>query len=78
MVYPGSDAPRGPLQRFVSEIFDKNEPPLFKNFLRVDLAPGRLTIICLHATGREDGPQDVTSEEPIEIDLGAAGRRAAA
>jgi hypothetical protein len=78
MVYPGSDAPRGPLQRFVSEIFDKNEPPLFKNFLRVDLAPGRLTITCLHATGREDGPQDVTSEEPIEIDLGAAGRRAAA
>jgi hypothetical protein len=78
MVYPGSDAPRGPLQRFVSEIFDKNEPPLFKNFLRVDLAPGRLTITCLHATGCEQGPQDVTCEEPIEIDLGAAGRRAAA
>ena len=78
MVYPGSDAPRGPLQRFVSEIFDKNEPPLFKNFLRVDLAPGRLTITCLHATGCEQGPDDVTYEEPIEIDLGAAGRRAAA
>jgi hypothetical protein len=53
MVYPGSDAPRGPLQRFVSEIFDKNEPPLFKNFLRVDLAPaGSRSPACTRLAAR--------------------------
>jgi Calcineurin-like phosphoesterase len=67
MVHPGSSHPHGPLHRFVSEIFDKDDPPLYKNFLRVDVADGGLTVTCFHATGTESGPGDVTHEEPIAI-----------
>jgi hypothetical protein len=69
MVHPGSSHPHGPLHRFISEIFDKNDPPLYKNFLRVDVASDGLTITCFHATGTERGPADVTPEEPIPIDF---------
>jgi hypothetical protein len=69
MVYPGTTNPRGPLHRFVSEIFDKDDPPLFKNFLRLDVGDETLTITCFHATGLEAGPADVTCEDPIEISL---------
>jgi hypothetical protein len=69
IVYPGSNNPHGPLHRFISEIFDKNEPPLFKNFLRLDVGAGKVTITCFRATGLEQGPEDVDYEEPIQIPL---------
>lgn len=69
MVHPGSRHPHGPLHRFISEIFDRDDPPLYKNFLRVDVTDDELTITCFHATGTEAGPADVTWEEPIRIGL---------
>ena len=69
IVHPGSTNPQGPLHRFVSEIFDQNEPPLYKNFLRVDVADGVVAITCFHATGIEASPSEVTSQEPIIIAL---------
>ncbi len=69
MVYPGSDSPAGPLHRFVSEIFDRDDPPLYKNFLRAEVEGETLTVTCIHATGEEEGPDDVRCEEPVTISL---------
>lgn len=69
MVYPGTKNPRGPVHRLISEIFDRDEAPLYKNFLRVDVDGDELTITCFHARGNETGPQDVTHEDPLVIDL---------
>ena len=69
MVYPGSDAPRGPLQRFVSEIFDKNEPPLFKNFLRIDASAEEVRIQCFAATGCAEHEDNPPLEDEVRIPL---------
>jgi hypothetical protein len=69
IVHPGSTNPQGPLHRFISEIFDQNEPPLYKNFLRVDVTADTVEITCFHATGMEVSPSEVTCEDPITINL---------
>jgi len=41
-------------QRKFSELFDSNEPPFFRSFLKVEVDPeaGKVTISCFAATGR--------------------------
>ena len=41
----------GPLQPIYSELLDWNDPPMFKNFLRVDANQRQVTITCFAATG---------------------------
>ncbi|MEA2311614.1 MAG: hypothetical protein QOE28_1582 [Solirubrobacteraceae bacterium] len=51
--------------RFASEMFDFDEPPFFKQFLRLDATPGELRIRCYGVTGcasTEDSP-------PVEDDF---------
>ncbi len=52
-------------QRFFSEIFDYNEPPMFKHFLRLDVSEEQLRIRCFAATGCADHE----GEPPVEDDL---------
>jgi Calcineurin-like phosphoesterase len=41
----------GPLQPIYSELLDWNDPPMFKNFLRLDANEEQVTITCFAATG---------------------------
>ena len=57
-------AQRG-FQRFVSEAFDWNTPPLFKSFLRLDASPQEMRVRCFGVSGcagTEDAP-------PVEDEL---------
>jgi hypothetical protein len=38
-------------QRFVSEAFDWNDPPMFKSFLRIDATAGELRVRCFGVSG---------------------------
>ena len=51
IVHPGAKRPRGPLHKLVSEICDIDEPPFAKSFLRVDVGPDALQIVCSQVTG---------------------------
>ena len=48
--------------RFASEYFDWNDPPFFKQFLRVDVADDELTVRCFGVTGC----RDAIAEPPVE------------
>lgn len=41
----------GMLQEYVQRFFDRNEPPLFKSFLRIDASADEITVRCFAATG---------------------------
>jgi hypothetical protein len=56
-------------QRFLSPMSDSNRPPLFKSFLRVDVAPERLRIRCFAATGCLEHELDPPLEDEITIRL---------
>ncbi len=51
ILYRKLPAPGKLFQRFLSEIFDKNDPPMAKSFLRLDVTDGQLRIRCFQATG---------------------------
>ncbi len=74
LVHPGSGRPNGPIQQKVSEIFDRDAPPFFKNFLRLDLDGLQLTITVYGVTGNETKREDVTAVEQIPITLRAAAQ----
>ena len=48
--------------RFASEYFDWNDPPFFKQFLRVDVADDALTVRCFGVTGC----RNASAEPPVE------------
>jgi Calcineurin-like phosphoesterase len=59
---------RGVLQHFFfSEFFDWNDPPLFKNLLRVEVAADKLKIVCYGATGCKEHEDDPRVEDCVEI-----------
>jgi hypothetical protein len=60
---------RGPLHHYFSEFFDWNDPPLFKNFLQVDLRGGALNIRCFAATGCLDHEEKPPLEDEVKIPL---------
>jgi hypothetical protein len=57
------------LQRFFSEIFDWNEPPMFKSFLRLEVTDAGLEIVCYAATGCRDDELDPPVEDRVTIPL---------
>ncbi len=68
-IFPLPGRGRGPLHHFFSEFFDWNEPPLFKNFLRINASGNEVRIRCFAATGcaeHEDGPP---LEDEVKIPL---------
>ena len=56
IVFPGANRPRGPIQKMVSEIFDSDEPPFWKNFLVVRSTPTDVTVTAHLVTGNDDPP----------------------
>jgi hypothetical protein len=70
LVYPGADQPHGPLQRKLSEIFDTDVPPFYKNFLRVEVENGKLTIQGIGVRGDEQSAAALEMiGPPVRIDL---------
>ncbi|MDQ5829847.1 MAG: metallophosphoesterase, partial [Actinomycetota bacterium] len=68
-IFPPPNRGRGPLHHFFSEFFDWNEPPLFKNFLRVDASEGELRIRCFAATGCLEHEKNPPVEDDVKIAL---------
>ena len=68
-IFPLPGRGTGPLHHYFSEFFDWNEPPLFKNFLRIDVRGGELTICCFAATGCLDHEKNPPLEDEVKISL---------
>jgi hypothetical protein len=72
-IFPLPGRGRGPLHHFFSEFFDWNDPPLFKNFLRLDVREDELTICCFAATGCLDHEKNPPVEDEVRIPLDTTG-----
>ena len=68
-IFPLPGRGRGPLHHFFSEFFDWNEPPLFKNFLRIDASREEVRIRCFAATGCAEHEDSPPLEDEIRIPL---------
>jgi len=66
-------APGRIVQRFFSELFDWNHPPMFKSFLRLDATASELRIRCFQATGWLRDELDPPVEDELQIALRRAG-----
>jgi hypothetical protein len=69
VVFPLPGRGRGALHLPFSEFFDWNDPPLFKQFLRVDAEPGELSIRCFAATGCLGQEENPPIEDEVLIAL---------
>ena len=56
---------RGPLQTLFSELFDCDDPPLFKHVLHVEASETELRIRCLAATGCAGGEDGTVEDELV-------------
>ena len=72
-IYPLPERGRSPLHHFFSEFFDWNEPPLFKNFLRIDATRNEVLIRCFAATGCTEHQENPPLEDEVRIPLGPVG-----
>jgi hypothetical protein len=64
-------ATRGPLKDFFSELLDFDEPPLFKNFLKIDVTKSAVTISCHAVTGWSADLENAPIEDSFTIPLSA-------
>ena len=62
-------APGRLVQRFFSEFFDWDHPPMFKSFLRLDATADVLRIRCYQATGWLRDEDDPPVEDEVSIPL---------
>jgi calcineurin-like phosphoesterase family protein len=69
VVFPLPGRGRGALHLPFSEFFDWNEPPLFKQFLRVEVEPGAMRIRCFAATGCLGQEERPPVEDEVRIAL---------
>ena len=68
-IFPLPGRGRGPIHHFFSEFFDWNEPPLFKNFLRIDASAEEVRIQCFAATGCAEHEDNPPLEDEVRIPL---------
>jgi hypothetical protein len=68
-IFPLPGRGRGPFHHFFSEFFDWNEPPLFKNFLRIDASAEEVRIRCFAATGCAEHQDSPPVEDEVKISL---------
>jgi len=54
-------------QRFVSEAFDWNDPPMFKSFLRIDASKAEVRIRCFGVSGCRETEHDPPVEDEFTI-----------
>ena len=69
LLYERLPAPGRFFQRFLSEIFDSNKPPMAKSFLRLDAGNGELRLRCFQATGWRKDELDPPLEDEIVVPL---------
>jgi MFS family permease len=65
ITFRGLNPPFGPIQKFVSEIYSRDEPPFFKHFLEFETSPTEV-VVKIH---RVRGDQPVEIEEVARIGL---------
>lgn len=53
----------------LSEVFDWDEPPFFKNFLRLEATHSSLTITCYGVTGCAEHEKNPPVEDRVEVRL---------
>lgn len=70
-IFPLPGSGRNLLHHFFSEFFDWNEPPLFKNFLRIDASSSEVRIRCFAATGCAEHEANPPVEDEVKISLGS-------
>ena len=70
-IYPLPGSGRALYHHFFSEFFDWNDPPLFKNFLRIDASENEVRIRCFAATGCAEHEGDPPVEDEVRILLGS-------
>ena len=70
-IYPLPGSGRNLLHHFFSEFFDWNDPPLFKNFLRIDASDSEVRIRCFAATGCAEHEEEPPLEDEVRISLGS-------
>jgi hypothetical protein len=68
-IFPLPGRGRGPIHHFFSEFFDWDEPPMFKNFLRIDASSDEVRIRCFAATGCREHEEDPPLEDEVRIPL---------
>jgi Calcineurin-like phosphoesterase len=68
-IFPLPGRGRGPFHHFFSEFFDWNDPPLFKNFLRIDASREEVRIRCFAATGCAEHQDSPPVEDEVRIPL---------
>ena len=67
VVFPLPGRGRGAFHLPFSEFFDWNEPPLFKNFLRIDASGSGVRIRCFAATGCAEHEENPPPEDEVKI-----------
>jgi hypothetical protein len=68
-IFPLPGRGKGPFHHYFSEFFDWNEPPLFKNFLRIDVSKRELRVRCFAATGCREHEENPPVEDEVKIKL---------
>jgi hypothetical protein len=68
-IFPLPGHGRGPLHYFFSEFFDWNDPPLFKNFLHIDVSESELCMRCFGVTGCLEHEENPPLEDEVKIKL---------
>jgi hypothetical protein len=69
LLYRRLPAPGKLFQRFLSEIIDKNDPPMAKSFLRIEASETQLRIQCFQATGWLPAEIEPPLEDEVTIRL---------
>jgi len=72
-ILPRRSRAHGPFHLPFSEFFDWNDPPLFKNFLRIDVSPNRVRLRCFAATGCGEHEQNPPIEDAFYAELQDGG-----
>lgn len=69
LLYRRLPAPGKLFQRFLSEIIDRNDPPMAKSFMRIDATETQVRIRCFQATGwlRDEVEPPLEDEVTISI-----------
>lgn len=70
-IYPLPGSGRNLYHHLFSEFFDWNDPPLFKNFLRVDASRSEVRVRCFAATGCAEHEETPPLEDDVRIPLGS-------
>ena len=68
-IYPLPGSGRNLYHHYFSEFFDWNEPPLFKNFLRIDASRSEVRIRCFAATGCAEHAENPPLEDEMKFEL---------